>query len=198
MGLRDPEDVEAYERRLAEISVEKPARLSSKIHLSDYDPTWPTLYAREEARIRRLLGHRALRVEHVGSTSVPGLAAKPIIDIALEVQDSSDETSFVPDLEAAGYRLSVREPDWYEHRLLKGPDTNVNVHVFSAGCEETERMVLLRDWLRSNGDDRELYARAKRELAARDWQFVQQYADAKSDVLASIMKRAITPPHATT
>ncbi len=108
-------------------------------------------------RIREALGDRALRIEHVGSTSVPGLAAKPVIDIDLVVADSSDEDAYVPPLEAAGYVLRIREPDWYEHRLFKGPDTNVNVHVFSAGCEEVERMVAFRDWLRTHDDDRELY-----------------------------------------
>ena len=84
--------------------------------------------------VRRLaLGDRVVRIEHTGSTSVPGLSAKPIIDISLEVPDSADEETYVPSLEAAGYVLTIREPDWFEHRLFKGPDTNVNLHVFSAG-----------------------------------------------------------------
>ena len=84
----------------------------------------------------------------------------------------------------------IREPEWFEHRLFKGPDTNINLHVFSAGCEETDRMVLFRDWLRGYDADRELYAAAKRELAARDWKYVQQYADAKTAIVAEIMSRA--------
>ncbi len=129
-------------------------------------------------------------MEHAGSTSVPGLPAKPLIDIVLEVPDSADEPAYVPDLEAAGYPLAIREPDWYEHRIFKGPDTNVNMHTFSAGCEEVDRMLLFRDWLRADTDDRELYAAAKRELAARDWKYVQQYADAKTAVVQEIMARA--------
>jgi GrpB-like predicted nucleotidyltransferase (UPF0157 family) len=121
---------------------------------------------------------------------VPGLPAKPVIDIALEVPDSADEPAYVPDMETAGYVLRIREPEWFEHRVFKGPDTNVNLHVFSAGCEEVERMLLFRDRLRSNAADRELYARAKRELAARDWKYVQQYADAKTAVVHEIMSRA--------
>src|SRR5439155_17341387 len=120
-------------------------------------------------------------------TSVAGLPAKPIIDIVLEVPDSSDEPAYVPDLESAGYVLSIREPDWFEHRLFKGPDTNINLHVFSAGCTETQRMVAFRDRLRSDDADRELYARTKRELGARDWKYVQQYADAKTAVVQEIM-----------
>ena len=132
-----------------------------------------------------------VRLEHAGSTSVPGLPAKPIIDIVLEVPDSADEPAYRPDLEAAGYRLTICEPDWYEHRLFKGPDTNINLHTFTAGCVETERMLLFRDWLRANPVDRDRYAETKRELARRDWTDVQQYADAKSDIVAEIVARAI-------
>lgn len=96
----------------------------------------------------------------------------------------------MPELEAAGYVLHIREPDWYEHRLFKGPDTNVNVHTFSDGCAEVDRMLAFRDWLRANEDDRELYLAHKRELAAREWRYVQNYADAKSQVIAEINERA--------
>jgi GrpB-like predicted nucleotidyltransferase (UPF0157 family) len=126
----------------------------------------------------------------VGSTSVPDLPAKPVIDIVLEVPDSSAEPAYVPDLEDAGYVLRIREPDWFEHRLFKGPDTDINLHVFSGGCTETDRMVLFRDWLRGNDADRDLYARAKRELASREWKYMQQYADAKTAIVTDIMTRA--------
>ena len=102
-------------------------------------------YEREEARIRSVLGRRVIRIEHVGSTSVPELPAKPIVDIVLEALDSADEPAYVPAMESAGYVLRIREPDWFEHRLFKGPDTDVNVHVFTAGCEEVEQMLLFRD-----------------------------------------------------
>jgi len=140
--------------------------------------------------VRSLLGDRVVRLEHVGSTSVPGLPAKPIIDMVLELPDSSDEPAYLPDMEAAGYRLVIREPEWFEHRVFKGPDTNINLHVFTAGSAEVERMLRFRDWLRSNPADLELYLRTKRELAARDWKYVQQYADAKSAVVQEIMARA--------
>jgi GrpB-like predicted nucleotidyltransferase (UPF0157 family) len=160
------------------------------IHLAEYDPQWNASFAREADRIRAVLGTRAVQVEHVGSTSVPGLAAKPIIDIVLTVADSSDEGAYVPAMEAAGYELRIREPEWFEHRLFTGPDTDVNVHVFSAGCFEVDRMLRFRDHLRADRADRELYERTKRVLAARRWKYVQQYADAKSDVVAEIMTRA--------
>jgi GrpB-like predicted nucleotidyltransferase (UPF0157 family) len=183
-------DLESYEEQLAAVTIGALQPLTSKIELVDYDPAWPVLYAREEERIRSILGGRVIRIEHTGSTSVPGLPAKPIIDITLEVPDSAAEAEYVADLEAGGYALRIREPDWFEHRLFKGPDTSVNLHTFSAGCEETDRMVLLRNWLRSNASDRELYASAKRELAERDWKYVQQYADAKTEVIHQILARA--------
>jgi GrpB-like predicted nucleotidyltransferase (UPF0157 family) len=129
-------------------------------------------------------------VEHVGSTSVPGLVAKPIIDILLAVANSADEASYVPALEAAGYVLRIREPDWYEHRLFKGPDTNINLHVFTQGSEEIRKTLMLRDWLRTNKADRELYARSKRDLASKKWKYVQNYADAKTEVIEGILERA--------
>lgn len=181
----------ATEGRLREIVVGDLQVMKNRVVLAEYDPEWRQLFEREEERIRGALGDAALAVEHTGSTSVPGLPAKPIIDIALVVEDTTDEPSYVPALEAAGYVLRIREPDWYEHRLFKGPDTNVNLHVFSRGCEEVERMTRFRDWLRTNDADRELYLRTKRDLAARDWKFVQNYADAKSAVVQEILARAL-------
>ncbi|MFC7740138.1 GrpB family protein [Nocardiopsis composta] len=158
--------------------------------VADYDPEWPRLFEREAERIRGALGGRALMVEHVGSTSVPGLAAKPVIDVLLAVADSADEPAYLPELESAGYVLRIREPDWFEHRLFKGPDTDVNLHVFTAGAEEADRMLRFRDRLRADPADRERYAAAKRDLARRTWRYVQDYADAKTGIVQEIMRRA--------
>jgi GrpB-like predicted nucleotidyltransferase (UPF0157 family) len=185
-----PEEQPYTDEEIRAVTVGDLPEHNATIHLAEYDPRWPELFELEAARIRGALGDRALAVEHAGSTSVPGLAAKPIIDIVLVVPDSSDEDAYVPDLEAAGYVLRIREPDWYEHRLFKGPDTNVNVHTFSEGCEEVATMVAFRDWLRENDDERLLYESAKRELAAREWKYVQNYADAKSAVVREIVARA--------
>jgi GrpB-like predicted nucleotidyltransferase (UPF0157 family) len=190
VSQRDPEDLEAYERELARVRIGELRPLAGPIEIRAYDPAWPELYAREEARVRGALGDRVVRIAHVGSTSVPGLPAKPIIDVALEVPSSAAEEAYVPDLEAAGYVLRIREPEWFEHRLLKGPGTAVNLHVFSAGCEELDRMVRFRDHLRADPADRERYAAVKRVLAARPWRYTQQYADAKTAVVAEIMARA--------
>jgi GrpB-like predicted nucleotidyltransferase (UPF0157 family) len=183
-------DLPMTEEELRSVTVGPVTRLTRRIELAEPDPTWPELFAREAERIRSLLGDDVLLLEHVGSTSVPGLPAKPIIDILLIVPDSGDEPTYVPRLEAAGYVLRIREPDWHQHRVFKGPDTNVNVHVFSSGSTEIDRMLGFRDRLRSHPDEFERYLSAKRDLAARDWEFVQQYADAKSDVIEAIIGRA--------
>ncbi len=170
--------------------------LNGPIELSDYSPGWPKLFLRSAARVRAALGERVLLLEHVGSTSVPGLAAKPIIDMLLAVANSADEPAYAPAMEAAGFVLRHREPQWWEHRMFKGADPDANLHVFSVRCEEIERMLLFRDWLRSNAADRELYERAKRDLAQRTWKYVQNYADAKTAVVQEILARARAAAHA--
>ena len=161
-----------------------------RIVLAEPDPAWPARFAREAERIRAALGRRALAIEHVGSTSVPGLAAKPVIDVVLVVEDAADEPSYTPPLEAAGYVLHKREPDRHQHRFFKATDSDVHLHVFSEGCPEVGRMLLFRDHLRRSSADRELYLQAKRALAQREWRRGQEYADAKSPVVEEILSRA--------
>jgi GrpB-like predicted nucleotidyltransferase (UPF0157 family) len=184
-----PDKAPMTEEEIRAAWVTEPPRLVGRIEVVDYDPEWPRLFEREADRIRAVLGKRAVQLEHVGSTSVPGLAAKPIIDIMLVVPDSGDELAYVPDLEAAGYVLVIREAE-QQHRVFKGPDTNVNLHVYSPGSPEIERYLIFRDRLRSDPADRERYQRVKRELARRDWRYVQQYADAKTEVVEEIIARA--------
>jgi len=160
------------------------------IVVADYDPVWPERFRQEEARIRAALGRTALSIEHIGSTSVPRLAAKPIVDILLVVEDSANEASYLPALEEAGYVLRVREPDFDEHRLLRTPQKDVHVHVFSAGSPEIRRYLLLRDRLRQDEGERELYAQTKRELASKDWPSVDHYAEAKTEIIEGIISRA--------
>jgi GrpB-like predicted nucleotidyltransferase (UPF0157 family) len=188
---RTPVAAPSTEEQILSVRIGEVPPLNGPIFLADYDPAWPQLYDREAARIRAALGDRVLLLEHVGSTSVPGLAAKPRIDILLVVPRSADEPAYVPALEAAGYVLRIREPDWYEHRVLKGPDTDVNLHVFSPGSPEIDRMRRFRDWLRRNPADRQLYERTKRDLARREWKYTQQYADAKTEVVETILARAL-------
>jgi GrpB-like predicted nucleotidyltransferase (UPF0157 family) len=178
------------EDQILATTVGAPQPLNSTIYLAPYDPAWPSLFTQLAQQIREALGDAILLLEHVGSTSVPGLSAKPIIDMVLVVADSRDESSYVKPLEDKGYTLRIREPDWYEHRLLKPPEVQGNLHVFSDGCEEIERMVLFRNWLRKHVDDRLLYEETKRDLAARTWKYTQNYADVKAAVVQEILARA--------
>ena len=161
-----------------------------RVQIVDYDPRWPELYKREASRVLAALGSIALRIEHTGSTSVPGLPAKPIIDMLLVVEDSADEDHYLPALESAGYQLHIREPEWYEHRMFKGPETDINLHVLSMGCAEIDRILMFRDWLRVNAANRDLYARTKLALAQKEWKSVQDYADAKTNIIEEIIARA--------
>ena len=188
--MSDKNFVQRSDEELQEFVVGELKPHDSQITLVEYDADWPNLFEREARRICSALGNKALQIEHVGSTSVPGLCAKPIIDMLLVVKDSADESSYVPVLEAAGYVLQIREPDWFEHRLFKGPDTDINLHVFSLGTSEIDRMLRFRDWLRTNDTDRDKYAQVKRSLAKNKWRHVQHYANAKTSIVQEIMKRA--------
>ncbi|WP_353953373.1 GrpB family protein [Knoellia sp. S7-12] len=173
---------------------------SVPVVLHESDPAWARLFDSDAAAIRTALGVSALAVDHVGSTSVPHLPAKPIIDILLQVADPAAEDAYVPALEALGYWLQIREPDWLEHRVLyqrvdRGSPHDINLHVLSPdlGGQEIERLLGLRDWLRSHPKDRDRYAAVKRQLAGHEWRFVQDYADAKSGVIEEILRRAAGP-----
>lgn len=189
--MDDDPTLAARHAELERVTIGVPKRHDATIRIDPYDPAWPSLYEREAERIRGVLGERVRLLEHVGSTSVPGMAAKPIIDIVLAVPDSSDEPAYVPDLEAAGYLLRIREPEPDEHRMFKGPDTNVNLHVYTEGELEIRRMLAFRDRLRTHPEERERYLARKRELATRTWAYVQDYADAKGEVVEAIIGRAL-------
>ena len=163
---------------------------SPAIVVVDYDPAWPERFRQEAARIRAALGEVARTVEHIGSTSVPDLAAKPIIDILLVVENSGDEASYVLALEEAGYMLRVREREFHEHRMLRTAAKDVHIHVFSPDSPEIKRYLLLRDRLRASEEERELYARTKRSLSHRSWPSMQHYAEAKTEVIEDIIARA--------
>lgn len=162
------------------------------IEIVDYNPDWPRTFLFHAHRIVLAIGDAALRVEHIGSTSVPGLAAKPIIDILVVVQDSADESTYRPQLEAAGYVLRVREPEWNEHRMFRTAEKDVHVHIYSAGCKEIERNLTFRDRLRRNVHDKGRYENLKRELATKKWSDMNAYANAKTRVIEDIIAAAQT------
>lgn len=165
--------------------------LSAAIAVVPYDPAWPDRFQQEARQIAGALGEQPFWIEHVGSTSVPTLSAKPIIDILLVVSDSANETAYAPALARVGFTLRIREPDWYEHRMLRGQKDDVNLHVFSEHCPEVNRMLAFRDWLRVNEADRERYAECKCALAQRQWKYTQNYADAKTSMIQEILSRAL-------
>jgi GrpB-like predicted nucleotidyltransferase (UPF0157 family) len=161
-----------------------------EIVIVEYDPAWPSRYQQQAGLIAGALGTTLLRIEHIGSTSVPGLAAKPIIDILAVVPSSADEPTYVPQLESAGYCLRVREPSFFEHRVLRTPTLDVHIHVFSPGAPEIGRVLTLRDRLRSHPPDRDRYEALKRRLATRSWPDMNAYAAAKTEMIESILAAA--------
>ena len=141
--------------------------LDALLRIEEADPAWAERYRVLEAEVRRALGDRVLALQHVGSTSVPHLPAKPVIDIDLAVADPTDEAAYVPELETLGYVHWLREPSWHEHRLFTLLDEpRVHLHVFGPDCPELVRHRMFRDWLVAHPEDRTTYARAKRAAAA--------------------------------
>jgi len=155
--------------------------------LTGYNQQWPRTYAEHERRIRAALGPAAVQIEHIGSTAVPGLAAKPIIDILLAVQDITAEEDYLDQLVGTGYELRVREPG---HRMVRTPARDVHVHILQVGDEAADDYLLLRDHLRADREDLDMYERTKRTLIEQDWEDMNAYAEAKTGVLVAIMERA--------
>ncbi len=160
------------------------------IVLVPYRPEWVELFALHRKTIADAVGSVALGIEHIGSTSVPGLAAKPIVDILLVLPDSAAEHTYLPHLEARGYQLRVREPDFEEHRMLRTPEKDVHVHVYSEGSAEVRRCLLFRDQLRRDEGDRRRYQALKLRLAERDWEDMNAYANAKGELIEKVIAKA--------
>jgi GrpB-like predicted nucleotidyltransferase (UPF0157 family) len=158
-----------------------------EIKIASYDPDWPNRFRQHAQSVARALGDSALQIEHIGSTAVPDLAAKPIIDILVVVPNSAKESAYLPQLEAAGYILRVREPDWNEHRMFRTAEKDVHLHIYSAGCPEIERNMAFRNRLRAAPGDRTRYQLLKFELSAKEWPDMNAYAEAKTEVIESII-----------
>lgn len=169
-----------------------------RVQVAPPDLGWPHLFERLSEQVLDALGKRVLSIEHVGSTAVAGLWAKPIIDADLIVDDPDDEAAWLPDLEAAGFVLRVREPAWEQHRVLRGSDPTSNLHVWPPGAREPRRHAMFRDWLRTHPDDRDAYAAAKRDVAAQGFTDVMLYNNAKSGLIYDIYEKVFLadPEHA--
>jgi GrpB-like predicted nucleotidyltransferase (UPF0157 family) len=165
----------------------------TSIEVTDPDSDWPRQYDDLAGRIREVLGWRVLQLEHVGSTSVPGLPAKPIIDIDLTVADPGREQDYIPALETIGFRLRIREPWWHGHRALRTDQPLCNLHVFGFDSPELVKHRIFRDWLRGNPADRDRYAAAKRQAASEAnaaGEHAMQYNARKQQVIREIYRRA--------
>lgn len=162
-----------------------------EITICSYDKQWPIRFDHHARNIHQALGDLALRIEHIGSTSVQGLAAKPIIDILLVVTNPADEAAYMPQLLDAGYELRVREPLFDQHRMLRTPERDVHVHIFPPESNEIARYLTFRNQLRSSAADRQWYERTKRELARQEWEDMNDYAKAKTEVVESIIAKGI-------
>ncbi len=166
-------------------------RETREVKIHDYDQWWPNVFEQHARNIRDALGEVVLRIEHIGSTSVPQLAAKPIIDILMVVANAGDEVSYIRALLDAGYELRVREPKFDEHRMVCTPERDVHVHILPSGSKEIGRYLAFRNQLRANAEDRSAYERVKRTLAQRKWGDMNDYANAKTDVVESIIAKGI-------
>jgi GrpB-like predicted nucleotidyltransferase (UPF0157 family) len=175
---------------LDQVLVEGATRAPRTVAVVPHDPAWSARFDDLARLVRGALGDRVLALEHIGSTSVPGLAAKPVIDADLTVADSADEVAYVPDLESAGLRLRLREPGWEEHRMFTVPDRSINLHVFSPGAREPQRHLLFRDRLRSDDADRAAYGDLKARLAAEGFDDVMDYNNHKAALVYDIYERA--------
>jgi GrpB-like predicted nucleotidyltransferase (UPF0157 family) len=157
------------------------------IVIEDYDAAWPARFEQVKASLAEALGPRALRIEHFGSTAVPGLGAKGIIDVLVGVEDVDDEAAYGPALESHGFAIRVRQPG---HRMYRNPEQDVHAHVFTDDSEAARIRLLFRDWLRHDDADRRLYEDTKRELARQEWEATNDYSDAKGPVVVEILTRA--------
>jgi len=158
-----------------------------ELEVVSYDPGWARVFADHRDRLSAALAGKRVGIEHIGSTAVPGLAAKPIVDIVVTVHDITAEEDYLDAMLAAGYLLRVREPG---HRLVRTPGRDVHVHVYAKGAAAVTDYLLLRDRLREDDADRALYAQTKRALIAQGFDDMNAYSDAKTDVIAAILERA--------
>jgi GrpB-like predicted nucleotidyltransferase (UPF0157 family) len=157
------------------------------LELVSYDEQGPNIFRLHHDRIRRALVGVVEAVEHIGSTSVPGLAAKAIVDIVVTVEDITADEDYLDPLIEAGYELRVREPG---HRLVRTPARDVHMHVLEQDDPAFDEYILFRNHLRSDADDRLLYESTKRALLIEDWDDMNSYAEAKTEVITAIKQRA--------
>lgn len=160
------------------------------IEIVPYSSAWPHQFQDHSTRIKDAIGEVALRIEHIGSTSVERLAAKPIIDILVVIADPSKEELYLQSLLNAGYELRVREPDYDNHRMFRTTERDVHIHIYPPSSEEVERYLIFRDFLRTNPEARDEYAALKQKLSESNWKDMNEYSAAKTSFIDEIITRA--------
>jgi GrpB-like predicted nucleotidyltransferase (UPF0157 family) len=168
-------------------------RFDPAVRVVDYDPAWPGLAEAELRRIGRALGEMAVRLEHVGSTAVPGLAAKPIIDLQVCVDSIQPRKRYVGSLEKLGYLFvpAPESPDFHFFAKPAARPRTHHVHVCAAGSEHESRHIAVRDFLRAHPDEAARYAALKREVAARNPRDRLAYIDGKNEYVTALEARAL-------
>ncbi|CAN5325505.1 GrpB family protein [soil metagenome] len=171
----------------------EPLEPPRRIEVLDPDPSWPERFRAEAARIAEALGPVAARIEHIGSTSVPGLAAKPVLDVQISVRSFLPMEPYREPLERLGYvHRADDEPEHRFFRLDVEGVRSVNIHVCEVGSEWERRHITFRDHLRTHPEDAARYAELKRRLARRFPFDVLSYADAKTPFIEAIKGRSRT------
>jgi GrpB-like predicted nucleotidyltransferase (UPF0157 family) len=168
-------------------------RSDPAIRVVDYDPAWPALAAAEIPRIEAAVGEVAVRIDHVGSTAVPGLAAKPIVDLQLAVDAIEPRARYVRSLEGLGYLFAPDPelPDLHFFGLPAERPRTHHLHVCAAGGEHELRHLALRDYLRTHPDEASEYGALKRDLAARHPGDRLAYIEGKERYVAALEERAL-------
>lgn len=168
--------------------------VSVQVVIAEYDPCWPFVYQEEEVRILDAIGHRLVAIEHMGSTSVPGLAAKPIIDIMAAIDSLANAQECVIPLLGLGYEYGPEVEDTIPERryFRKGPRgaRTHHLHMVEIGSDFWARNLLFRDYLRAHPDEASRYAQLKKELAARYRNDRAGYTDAKGPYITSVLEKA--------
>ncbi|MDR3503580.1 MAG: bifunctional GrpB family protein/GNAT family N-acetyltransferase [Legionella sp.] len=160
------------------------------INVLPYDSHWPEQFTEEAQSIQKALGANCIEIHHIGSTAVPGLAAKPIIDMIPVVLDITQVDAMNPLMAALGYEVKGESGMLFRRFFQKG-DTqpSFNVHVFEQGSSEIERHVKFRDWMRAHPEDRDAYAQLKQDLAQLHPDDLSAYCFGKEDFVSRIDKR---------
>ena len=164
--------------------------VSDPIEVVDYDPAWPAQFEAWRARLAPALGSAVVRIEHVGSTSVPGLAAKPIVDIQVSAAKVDDEASYAPAIEALGVALRSRDSEHRYFRPAGNRKRDVQIHVTQAGTAWERTHLLFRDYMRSHPDAARAYAEMKRAAASRYTDDRIAYNESKTDFILDHLELA--------